>query len=51
MIRLHQKKVEAERSRLSPDEGPIRHWKIEIAAWKRTAENIERRLKKGKHHD
>lgn len=48
MIRLHLKKIEMELGRPSPDDGLIRHWKTEIAAWKRTAMKIELRLKKGK---
>jgi hypothetical protein len=47
----HQIKIALERQRAFPDQSLIRHWEVEIKAWGNTVRNLERRLKKGKHHD
>lgn len=51
VMAFHQRKIEREQKRPVPDHTLIRHWKIEIAAWERTAKNLERRLTKEKRRD
>ena len=47
----HRIKIALEQQRATPDRSLIRHWEVEIKAWEQTVKNLERRLKKGKHHD
>ncbi|MDR4463290.1 MAG: hypothetical protein MRJ66_03400 [Nitrospira sp.] len=47
----HRIKIALEQQRANPDRRLIKHWDVEIRAWERTVSNLERRLKKGKHHD
>jgi predicted nucleic acid-binding Zn-ribbon protein len=44
-IRNHEDKIAKERQRSNPDQGLIRHWEVEIRAWHREIERLERRLK------
>ncbi|HWG97691.1 MAG TPA: hypothetical protein VN647_11450 [Nitrospira sp.] len=47
----HQIKIALERQRTTPNVSLIRHWTVEIKAWKQTVAQLTRRLKKGKRHD
>jgi hypothetical protein len=43
-IMRHEEKIVRESGRSNPDQGLIKHWQIEIRAWKRRVARLERRL-------
>ncbi|MEK6657660.1 MAG: hypothetical protein AABY58_09485 [Nitrospirota bacterium] len=42
----HENKIKRERVKLHPDEGLIKHWRIEIEAFKNSLNRALKRLKK-----
>lgn len=45
-VNQHEEKIKRERLKTSPDEGMIKHWKVEIASFKKGIEKIIKRLNK-----
>jgi hypothetical protein len=45
-VASHQEKVRLERLKDNPQQGPIKHWPTEIAAWESRMARLKHRLRK-----
>jgi hypothetical protein len=43
-IRIHQRKVDEECAKVTPDEGRLAHWQGELEAFRKQKERLTRRL-------